>query len=176
MRKTHPYRPLHPSAQWLQTVKHLLGDDVKARNAARVILWQQVQHYIEHLARLPIGPLNDDEDARKDIAVDVLKKLEANSFAHLAEWLARQLDQKDHASFWGLVRTIARTVAIDHARMSRQNIASRRDKRFQWVRVDCVDSLLLGEVLDSPRAFIECSSDQEIDELFARLQEALRDE
>jgi hypothetical protein len=173
MRQTHKYRRLRPSVQWLPIVRDVLSGDGKARNIARAILWQEVQYFVQFIVKLPIGPLNEDDEARADIALRVLQKLEAKSNANLVEWLARQVRQRDHASFWGWVKTIAWSTAIDYARTSRRNIA-RRGENFEWIRLDCVDPRLLGEALGNPRSFLPCGSDQDVEEFLADFQHCLR--
>jgi hypothetical protein len=176
MRPTNRSRPLRPSAQWPPIVRDILVGSVSARARARTILWQEVQRFVEHVVRLPIGPLNDDEEARRDIALGVVAKLERKSNAHLAAWYARQLRQRDHSSFWTWIKTISWSIAIDHARTSRLNVAPRSEKRFAWIRVDCVDPQALCEALGSPRSFLSCGSDQEVEDFLADLQGAMHDD
>ncbi|HEX8113406.1 MAG TPA: hypothetical protein VF516_37005 [Kofleriaceae bacterium] len=176
MRPTNRSRPLRPNAQWPPIVRDILEGDPSARTKARTILWQEVQCFVERVVRLPIGPLNEDEEARRDIAVRVLVKLEKQSNAHLAAWYARQLRQRDHSSFWTWIKTISWSCAIDHARTSRLNIAPRSEKRFDWIRIDCVDPQLLCEALGNPRSFLDCGADQDVESVLADLQAALRDD
>lgn len=176
MRPTSKYRPLLANRQWPAIVRDILIGECPARDEARALLWQEVQRFVEHVVRLPIGPLNDDEDVRRDIALRVLGKLERNSNAHLAEWFARQLERRDHSSFWTWIRTITKSCAIDHARTSRLNVASRSTKQFAWVRVDSVDPMLLNDVLGSPRSYLPCGCDEDLEQYLAVLQDRLRDE
>jgi hypothetical protein len=176
MRPTNRSRPLRASAQWPPIVRDILAGDVRARQRARTLLWQEVQRFVEHVVRLPIGPLNDDEEARRDIALRVLVKLEKKSNAHLDAWYARQLRQRDHSSFWTWIKTISWSIAIDHARTSRLNVAPRSEKRFEWIRVDCVDPQALCEALGNPRSFLSCGSDQEVEDFLADLQGAMHDD
>jgi len=175
MRTTHRSRPLRPSAQWPPIVRDVLTGEGRARERARAILWQEVQWFVERVVRLPIGPLNDDEEARRDIALRVLAKLERKSNAHLAAWYQRQLRQRDHSSFWTWIKTISWSIAIDHARTSRLNVAPRSEKRFEWVRIDCVDPQVLCEALGNPRSFLSCGSDQDVEDVLACLRDERED-
>src|SRR5215471_3593020 len=116
------YRPLRPNAEWVIIVGDILSGDAGARDRGRATLWEDVADYVEHVVKLPIGPLNDDPEARRDIAMRVLQKLEAHSNAHLGRWHSRQLRKHEHASFWRLIKAISWSIAIDHARGSRLNI------------------------------------------------------
>src|SRR5262249_46672471 len=113
------------------------------------------------------------------------QKLEANDNRHLADWLARQRRQKNHSSFWGFVKWVAVSKAIDYARMHPRNIAKRvvrrkgeprQPERFEWVREEWVDSQLLGEVLDDPRSVLPCGGEQELEDVLAEFQRRLTDD
>ena len=134
--------------QWLNIIDELLGCDRKKQQAARETMWCEVLHYVEHSARLKIGPLSDDEDARREIGDRVLKKLEANDYAHLRDWRDRQRRCRDHASWWAFIKMITRHRAIEFARSCSLNVA-RRGEPFQWVRVDVIDPVVFDETPSS---------------------------
>jgi DNA-directed RNA polymerase specialized sigma24 family protein len=167
-----PYRSLRANVSWPAVVRAVVGDEARARQAARAILWSEVTFFVARVARLPIGPLCEDDEARADIAVRVLQKLEANGNAHLREWLARQDAGRDQASFWTWIKTIARCTAIDFARTSRRNLA-RRNAPFEWARVACVDPYVLGEAIDGGARM--AADDDELELRFAEPQRSLRD-
>lgn len=169
------YRPLRPNAQWMVIVANILGGDTTARDRGRATLWEDVAYYVEHVVRLPIGPLNEDPDARRDIAIRVLQKLEMSSSAHLARWHARQLGKREHASFWRLIKAMSWSIAIDYARGSRRNIG-KRGQNFQWIRIDCADPQLLSEALGSPSGYLACGSEQEIDDALIRIRSRSEDD
>jgi hypothetical protein len=137
---------ISPSTKWPSIIDALLGEQNKTQKEARVQLWNEVGCYVERILHLPIGPLNEDLEARRDIAVKVLGKIEANDFAHIREWRRRQHLQCDHASWWTWIRTIARRTAIDFARLHSENVARRGDP-FDWVKVEPSDPVLLNESL-----------------------------
>jgi hypothetical protein len=120
--------------QWLKIIEDLLAGD----KDARATMWRRVFQHIEHLVRLDIGPLSDDKEVRRDIAVRVLGKLEANEHRNLRAWVDRQRRGTDSCSWWGFINVVARRCAIDHARTSSRNIA-RRGEPFRWVRVEPED-------------------------------------
>ena len=130
--------------QWLQIVDDLLAGDCKKQQTARIRLWSEVVDYVEHRARLKIGPLSDDDDVRSEIADRVMKKLEANAYAHLRDWRDRQRSERDHASWWAFIRMITTHRAIEYCRTCSLNIA-RRGEPFQWVRIDAVDPTVFDE-------------------------------
>jgi hypothetical protein len=142
-----PYVKITPSARWPSLIDDVLSRDHRAHEA-RVQMWNEVGFYVEQVLDLPIGPLNENEEARRDIAVRVLAKLEAHEFAHIKEWRRRQRLQRDHASWWTWIRTIARRTAIDFARGHEENVAP-RGKPFEWVKIEPSDPLLLSECLRS---------------------------
>ena len=164
MPRTRRSGRLRANAEWPPIVRDVLGSDRKLREAARAVLWQEVDYFVRRVVKLPIGPLNDQDDCRRDISVRVLAKLEAKSYAHLAKWIERQDHQRDHASFWGLVKTISSSTAIDYARGSDLNIAPRGEP-FEWIRVDCADPRLLGEALSSPHGYLGCGAGQDVDDV-----------
>jgi hypothetical protein len=108
---------LRPNAEWPAIIGDILGSDAKAHETARSTMWLEVTCYIEGIATLPSGFFNDDEEARRDIAVRVLRRLEARSYFHLKEWLARQLRKQDHVSWWAWINTISRCISIDYGRI-----------------------------------------------------------
>lgn len=113
-------------------------------------MWVEVQHFVVHIVRLPIGPLNDDEEARRDIALRVLQRLETDDFACVRDWLRRQQRETDSQSWWGFIKLLTKWRAIDYARTSLLNV-SRRRSSFDWVRVVPADNNTLArleEVLD----------------------------
>jgi hypothetical protein len=168
---------LHPNADWPGIIDRLLGRGTHAEHkAARETMWVEVQHYVVYCARLPIGPLNEDEEARRDIAVSLLRRLEHDDFRHVREWKRRQRSGQDHAAWWGWVQLMASSLGIDFARGSRQNVA-RRGKPFRWVRITSVDPHLLPDMIGDPlRKSLEfldqCGADDLVGYL-TELQDAL---
>jgi hypothetical protein len=132
------------NAQWPPIIDAVLGEQGGAQKQARYQMWNEVGFFVERILELPIGRLNEDPDARRDIAVNVLAKLEANNFAHIREWRRRQRLRCDHASWWTWIRTIARRTAIDFARLHPENVG-RRGEAFSWVRVEPIDPAVLNE-------------------------------
>lgn len=132
------------TAQWLKIVEDVLAGNRIARDA----MWCQVLQYIEHVVRLDIGPLSDDKEVRRDLAVRVLEKLEANDHKHLRRWMDRQRHGTDGCSWWGFITMVARCRAIDYARTSSRNVA-RRGEPFEWVRIEPEDPAVLIERLES---------------------------
>jgi hypothetical protein len=119
--------------EWMAIVNDLLEGDERARKLARNELWAQVIALVTTVMRLPVGPLNDDPDAKRDIAIRTIEKLEANDFAHLKEWRARQLRGRSCAQLLGFVKLVARGCAINFARCHRKQIAP-RGQPFRWAQ------------------------------------------
>lgn len=134
---------LIPNPDWPAIADRVLSGEPQAR----AIMWMQVGFFVERIANLPLGPLTTDEDARRDIALKVLSKLEANDRANLREWRNRQLRQQDHASWWTLVRSMSRRIAIDYARTCKRNVG-RRGAPFEWIDEQPVDPYSLAASLD----------------------------
>lgn len=138
---------LRPDAEWPGIIDRVLeGASPAEQDAAREILWVDVSNYVVQCRNLPIGPLNEDEDARRDIAVCVLRKLELASYKELRKWRAG--NRAKGGSWWRFIRWVTIKLSIDFARTSRQNVARRSDG-FQWVRVAAVDPFVLGDILES---------------------------
>jgi hypothetical protein len=168
---------LHPNAYWPGIIDRLLGQATDAdHKAARETMWVEVEQYVVHAARLPIGPLNEDEDARRDVAVSVLRKLEQGQFRHLREWRQRQRRGTDHASWWGWIQLMAWSLGIDLARGSRQNVA-RRGEQFRWARVVSVDPQVLadtlGDTLGKSLDFLGNSDPATLERYLTELQDTL---
>jgi hypothetical protein len=105
-------------------------------------MWQEVSSYVLQRATLPIGPLRDDLETRQNIALKVIERLEREQFKHVRRWRERQRRRKGHSSWWGWIQVIASKIAIDVARLSRENIGSRGEP-FQWVKVLPTDPALI---------------------------------
>ncbi|HET9622174.1 MAG TPA: hypothetical protein VFP84_12460, partial [Kofleriaceae bacterium] len=120
--------------QWPDVIQKLLRGSPDERRAARETLWKEVTRFVVQCAALPIGPLADDEEARRDIAVRVLKQLEDRDFRHVREWDRRRQGGRDTASWWTFVGVLVKHRAIDHARGSRLNTAPRHEG-FQFAKV-----------------------------------------
>ena len=168
---------LHPNEDWPGIIDRLLRSGADAeQKTARETMWVQVDHYVVYRAKLPIGPLNEDEDTRRDIAVRLLRRLEKDRFRHVREWRERQRRREAHASWWGWIRMMASSLGIDFARGSRQNIAP-RGKPFQWARVVPVDPHVLPTMLGDPLGrsldFLRRSSPDDLVAYLAELQDAL---
>ena len=135
---------LHPSESWLAIVDQLIEGSPTERRKAREILWQQVEEYVVKVARLPMGPLNEQDDARRAVALAVLQRLEQDQYRHVKAWRERQRLQRDNAAWWNWINVLARRAGVDVARSSDENLAP-RGKPFQWVRVIPTDPLILAE-------------------------------
>lgn len=137
---------LLPNQDWPGIIDRLLGAGTQAEQvAARETMWIEVQRYVVRFARLPIGPLTEDLEVRLDIAVSLLRRLEQGGCRHVRIWRERHR-QRQAASWWGWIGLMTRTLAIDVARCSRQNLA-RRGEPFQWARVVSVDPVVFHETL-----------------------------
>jgi hypothetical protein len=123
-----------PNDQWPALVDALLRGSAAQRREARATMWLEVDDFVVSHARLPIGPLGDDEDERRAIAVRVLRTLERADLAQIREWERRQRRRLDAAPWWGFVRMVAVRRAIDHARCSSLNTAP-RGQAFAWAMV-----------------------------------------
>jgi len=165
---------LHSNAEWLGIVDRLLGGGTRAeQESARTTMWVEVQYYVEHCVRLPIGPLKEDEEVRRDIAIRVLEKLAQGDYHHVRSWRERQRSGEDRASWWGLIGICANSISIDVARCSRQNVAP-RGMPFQWVREIVVDPFVLTEVMGGTPLERMLSGDaDDLRECFAEFQEML---
>jgi hypothetical protein len=172
-----PHIPgLLPNKHWPSTIDRLLAGTEAERTAARETLWIEVQRYVAHYARLPIGPLADDPDVRLNIAVDVIRRLEQDDFRHLRTWRERGLRAQDGAPWWRLIWTITRRLSIDCARASHQNLAP-RGERFRWARIVSLDPAVfdaaqrdtLGRSLD----FLEQASEEDLRGYLSALQAML---
>jgi len=152
----------------------LLDGDARTRALARVELWVGVRAFVEHVARLPIGPLNDDPDAKADIAIRVIAKLEAHDYAHVREWRVRQQRAHGHASWWRFVKIVCAHVAIDYARTSRRMIAP-RNQPFEWVDEQLKDPHLLEATVQVPFGFLERASELELCDYLERFTQARPD-
>lgn len=144
-------------------VDDILGRDPAARAIARKRLWPQVELYVTRVAKLPLGPLREDEEARRDVYVAVMTTLEANNFARLGAWRARRLNGTDRSSFWGLVRVTAQHRSIDYARAHPRNIAG-RGSPFCWVCEEVAPPLVL-ESLPSQPFLTHCTAEELYDYL-----------
>jgi len=126
--------------QWLAIIRELLRGSERTRRRAREVLWLEIFRYVVHRAKLPIGPLANDPDERREIALRVLQKLERNNYAHLREWEHRQCQRRNAAPWWGFVKVVAIHRAIEHARTSRLNLA-RRGEPFVWAIIEPIGYL-----------------------------------
>lgn len=175
---SHTRLKLHPNADWAGIVDRLLGGGTRTDQAkARETMWVEVEQYVVKLARLPIGPLNEDEDARRTIAVNLLRRLEQREFRHVREWRQRQQRRKDHTSWWGWIQLMAWSLGIDFARGSRQNIAP-RGQPFRWARIVPVDPHVLADIiggtLEKSLEFLGGSTTDDLTGYLGELQDALR--
>jgi len=137
------YPKLIPNEDWLAIVDRVLAGD----GAARTLLWIQVGLFVERLARLPIGPLNGDDEARRDIALRVLGKLEHRDAANLRSWRDRHTRRHHASAWWSWIKSVAYSVAIDYARVCKSNIAV-RGAPFVWVEVATTDPQRLTDAME----------------------------
>jgi hypothetical protein len=142
------YVKLIPNPAWLAIVDRVLAREPAARNT----MWVQAGFFVERMAKLPIGPFTRDQEARRDIALKVLTKLEANQHAFLAAWRARHHEGRNASGWWTMVQMLARSAGIDFARVSRQNTAP-RGSDYAWVEQKLMsphDLALLQECTTGP--------------------------
>lgn len=168
---------LVPNKHWLGIVDRLLGEGTDAEQVdARETMWLEVERYVVRFARLPIGPLADDPDVRLDIAARLLRRLEQGDFRHVRLWRERQRYRQDGASWWGWISMMTRSLAIDVARGSRQNLASRGEP-YRWARIVSVDPAVFDEAqreaLGRSLDFLEGASKEDTDGYLAALQDAM---
>lgn len=133
---------------WPAIIHFMLHGERRTGENARTTMWIEVTRFVERVMPLPIGPLSDDKDARREIAMRVLGKLERDDFHHLREWLRRQFDGDNPSHWWTFVRMVARSIAISYAWASDRNLNRTRRGQFQWVREDLKDPDQLRELLD----------------------------
>jgi hypothetical protein len=139
---------LHRNSEWPDIIQRVLGDGAPAeRNAARELLWTQVTAYVLHGAPLPLGPLNDDEEVRRNIAMKLLARLEKQRCRRLADWLARSLRNPGTSSWWGWIKATVWHIGIDEGRASRLNRAP-RSAPFDWMREIPIDPGVLADDSD----------------------------
>lgn len=138
---------LIPNPDWPEIIDRLLGSDTTAEaETARITMWTQVQHYVLRVALLPIGPLRDDPEARRDIAIGVMHRLEMDDHRHLRDWRERQAGgRRRKAAWWTLISLITKQVAIDVGRAHENNMAQRGEP-FVWAALVPVDPTVLDEV------------------------------
>lgn len=167
---------LLPNEDWPALVDQLLRHGTEAAVAARSTLWSQLYRYLEH-TRLPIGPLADDPDVRRDLAVKLMERLEENDFRHLHHWRRAQR-QKPRASWWPWIHTIVQRMAIDAARASKRNL-DRRGNPHQWARPVSLSSGALDaaqtEAFHKRLQFIACARHEDLVRFLSGLQELLLD-
>jgi hypothetical protein len=168
---------LVPNKHWLGIVDRLLGEGTQTEQLdARETMWVEVERYVVRFARLPIGPLADDPDVRLDIAAKLLGRLEQNDFRHVRTWRERQRYRQDGAAWWGWIGMMTRSLAIDAARGSRQNLAPRGEP-YRWARIVSVDPSVFDEAqweaLGRSLRFIEEASAGDVEGYLAAVQDAI---
>lgn len=140
---------LLPNSHWPELVDRLLGSgSTDDGTAARTTMWLQIQRYVVHIARLPIGPLSDDPEVRRDLSVRVLQKLEKDDYQHVRTWRERQRTRCARGSWWTLISTVTRSLATDLARGHKQNLARRGDN-YVWARIVPMDPALFDDAQSS---------------------------
>ena len=115
--RTHP--KLRQDCDYLDLVTDIVAGSAAAQEAAWATLSRHVVDYIECLATLPIGWLNDSEPACRAIAQRVVERLEADSFNILRGWRWRFLRGQDHAAFATMLNTVIWYVAVQYAHAER---------------------------------------------------------
>src|SRR5215470_2005742 len=84
---------------WATLVDRVLGYGTRAEHvAARATMWVEVERFVVHRARLPIGPLTDDLEVRRNIAVSLLRRLEQHDYRHLRLRRERQREYRQGAT------------------------------------------------------------------------------
>jgi hypothetical protein len=113
------------SPEMLEIAKRCLDGCAKARAE----LWAQVEAHIRK-KRLPeLGRFSGDLDARRDIFVAVMVRIEAD----LHDFVAL-CSEGEGAAFWTLVDVRMRSRSIDYLRSSRQRL-SPRGADFRWSQI-----------------------------------------
>ena len=167
---------LVPNKHWPAIIDRLLDGTDAERDEARDTLWVEVQRYVLRFARLPIGPLADDPEVRADVAVKVLDRLERNGYRHLRLWREGQRVRQTRTTWWGLLGTMTRHLAIDVARSSRLQLAP-RGQPFRWARVMALDPAVFDtaqrEVLRRSRDFLEDASQEDLEAYLTALQDTM---
>jgi hypothetical protein len=168
---------LVPNKHWLDIVDRLLGEGTPTEQVdARETMWVEVERYVVRFARLPIGPLADDPDVRLDIAAKLLGRLEQDNFRHVRTWRERQRYRQDGAAWWGWIGMMTRSLAIDVARGSRQNLAPRGEP-YRWARIVSVDPAVFDEAqreaLGRSLGFIKEASAEDLEGYLAAVQDAI---
>ncbi len=137
---------LFENQEWLAIVTQLLDGTESERRRAHEVLWVQVSHFVIEVARLRIGPLGDDLDVRRDVAVDVMCRLMRRDCEQVQLWRATRRHNGDTGAWWSFVATLAQTAAIDAARTCRQRL-SRRGEPYRFaneVPLESTDFLKRG--------------------------------
>ncbi len=113
-----------------QIVKQCLAGSPATREAARKVLWQQVEAEIVKNKRLPqLGRLARDVDARREVYVRVMGELED------PQVLRALLDEEATVKFWTFVLVRATWRAIDYARSHDEQLAGRREHEYRWAKM-----------------------------------------
>ena len=166
-----------PNKHWPGIIDRLLDGTPTEQAESRETLWVEVERYVVHFARPPIGPLADDPDVRSQLALKVLRRIEQNDFRHLRLWREKQRHRQDSSAWWGWISTMTRRLAIDVARGSKQNLA-RRGEPFRWARVVPVNPAVFDEAhreaLGQSIDFLEQASEEDVATYLAALQGMLR--
>jgi hypothetical protein len=124
--------------------------------------------YVVDVVRLPIGPLQDDEDARREIAARVLAGLENAGFHHVRTWRERQRTGINAYPWRSLVRLTAKRLTTDVARVSRENLTPRA-KQYEWASVVPQDPRVQAETIADRNASFDAYGDR-----YAQAMESLR--
>jgi hypothetical protein len=138
---------------WLATIDELLWGGDGERHRALDIIWLAVFNYVIFKAKLPIGPLADNEENRRNIALQVMEKLLRDDYKHTREWRRRQAQGSDCASWMGFVARVTTTKAIDYARTSKLRMSA-RGEHFVFADEKPSVPVALEETTSSTAAFL----------------------
>jgi hypothetical protein len=127
-------------SHWPTIVTQLLDGTEPERRQAHEVLWVQVRHFVVDIVRLRIGSLGDDPDVRRDVAVEVMRKLKKRRWEQMRLWRAKLCERGETGTWWGFVATLAQTSAIDAARKCKQRL-SRRGDPYRFARELPLDAL-----------------------------------
>jgi RNA polymerase sigma-70 factor (ECF subfamily) len=129
----------------LRSMTPVPGDINDKPQEVRTRLSQVVIDYVMQLERLPIGPMADDMEARRDIAVAVLRKLESNDYALLREWSHRHSTGQGASSWRSMLKAVTMAAAIERERASRESTA----RPGEWAVVEPMSPGTMNSLIDA---------------------------
>jgi hypothetical protein len=141
-------RKANSSSESTRIIAEVLEDAGDKHQEARARLWQEVIDYVMQLERLPIEPMADDKEARRDVSVAVLRKLESNDYALLRDWMSRDRTGQGASSWRSVLNAVTMAAATDWARASQQNTARPRVP-WGWAVVEPMSPRKMNTLIDA---------------------------